>query len=114
MTFERLKEIILDTKIFKVRGSMSPPNNRVIFECKPVRIIVTRNESEIRYDQWLAWSFTLKGLTTNEFFTMLDDYFPQEDEDWVNTWVDVKFGTAQDWINFKSKWIRQEKIEELL
>lgn len=93
---------------------MSPPNNRVIFECKPLRIIVTSKESEVRFDHWLAWSFTLKGLSTKEFFVMLDDYFPQEDEDWSNTWVDVKFGTAQDWINFKAKWLRQEKLETLI
>ena len=114
MTFERLREILLDMDMFKMRGSMSPPNNRVIFECKPLRVIVTPRESEIKYDHWLAWSFTLKGLTTKELFAMLDEYFPQEDEDWSMTWVDVNFGTARDWINFKSKWLRVEKLEEII
>ena len=112
MTFERLREILLDMDIFKMRGSMSPPNNRVIFQCVPLRIIVTPNECEVRYDKWLAWSFTLKGLSTKEFFVMLDDYFPQEDE--IATWVDINFGDAKDWKAFKSKWIRAEKLEEIL
>jgi hypothetical protein len=114
MTFERLREILLDMDMFKMKGSMSPPNNRVIFECKPLRIIVTPRESDIMYDHLLAWSFTLKGLTTKELFVMLDDYFPQEDEDWSMTWVDVNFGTARDWKLFKSKWLRVEKLEEII
>jgi len=114
MTFEKLREILLDMDMFKMRGSMSPPNNRVIFECKPLRIIVTPRESKIKYDHWLAWSFTLKGLTTKELFAMLDDYFPQEDEDEIATWVDISFGDAKKWKAFKSKWIRAEKIEEIL
>jgi hypothetical protein len=114
MKFEKLREILLDMDMFKMRGSMSPPNNRVIFECKPLRIIVTPRESEIKYDHWLAWSFTLKGLSTKEFFVMLDDYFPQEDEDEIASWVDVSFGDSKKWKAFKSKWIRVEKLEEIL
>jgi hypothetical protein len=115
MTFERLREILLDMEIFKMRGSMSPPNNRVIFERKPLRIIVTPKESEVRYDHWLAWSFTLNGLTTKEFFVMLDDYFPQpDDEDVYPSWRDIDFGNAQDWINFKTKWLRHEKIDSMI
>ena len=118
MTFERLREILLDMDIFKMRGSMSPPNNRVIFECEPLRIVVTPKESEVRYDKWLAWAFTLKGLTTKEFFVMLDDYFPKEDEDAYMTWDSSDyfegFGDAKDWKAFKSKWIRAEKLEEIL
>jgi hypothetical protein len=114
MTFERLREILLDMDMFKIKGSMSPPNNRVIFECKPLRVIVTPSESKIKYDHWLAWSFTLKGLTTKELFAMLDDYFPQEDEDEIATWVDISFGDAKKWKAFKSKWIRAEKLEEIL
>jgi len=114
MTFEKLREILLDMDMFKIKGSMSPPNNRVIFECKPLRIIVTPRESEIKYDHWLAWAFTLKGLTTKELFAMLDDYFPQEDEDEIASWVDVSFGDAKKWKAFKSKWIRAEKLEELI
>ena len=114
MTFERLREILLDMEIFKMRGSMSPPNNRVIFERKPLRIIVTPKESEVRYDHWLAWSFTLNGLSTKEFFVMLDDYFPQPSEDEYPSWSDVDFGTHQDWTNFKIKWLRQEKIDSMI
>ena len=115
MTFERLREIVLDMGIFKMKGKMVPPNNRVIFERKPLRIIVTPKESEIRYDHWVAWTFTLNGLTTKEFFAMLDDYFPQpDDEDTYPSWRDIDFGTAQDWINFKAKWLRQEKLETLI
>ena len=115
MTFEKIREILLDMKIFKMRGSMSPPNNRVIFERKPLRIILTPKESEIRYDHWVAWTFTMNGLSTKEFFVMLDDYFPQpDDEDVYPSWRDIDFGTHEDWTNFKNKWLRQEKIEELI
>ena len=114
MTFEKLREILLDMDMFKIKGSMSPPNNRVIFECKPLRVIVTPRESEIKYDHWLAWSFWLKRLTTKELFEMLDEYFPQEDEDEIATWVDVSFGDAKKWKAFKLKWIRAEKLEEIL
>ena len=114
MTFERLREILLDMDMFKMRGSMSPPNNRVIFECKPLRIIVTPRESEIKYGHWLAWSFNLKLIDIKELFKMLDDYFPQEDEDYTDTWFDVEFGDAKDWKAFKSKWLRAEKLEELI
>lgn len=114
MTYEKIREILLDMGIFKIRGTMSPPNNRVIFERKPLRIIVTPKESEIKYDHWTAWSFTLNGLTIKELFVMLDDYFPQPSEDEFPSWSDVDFGTAQDWINFKNKWSRNEKLETLL
>ena len=120
MTFERLREILLDMDIFKMRGSMSPPNNRVIFECKPLRIIVTPNECEIMYDHLLYWTFNLKRINTKELFTMLDEHFPQEYEfDSGMTWhstisVDLGFGDINKWKSFKSKWIRAEKLEEIL
>ena len=38
MTFEKIREILLDMKLFRMRGSMTPPNNRVIFEHKPLKI----------------------------------------------------------------------------
>ena len=114
MTFEKIREILLDMKLFRMRGSMSPPNNRVIFEHKPLKIIVTPTESQIMVDNYLQWSFTLKGLSLKELFVMLDDYFPQPDEEYEYTWVHIEMGNAQDWINFKTKWLRQEKLEELI
>jgi hypothetical protein len=38
----------------------------------------------------------------------------KEDEDEIATWVDISFGDAKKWKAFKSKWIRAEKIEEIL
>ena len=119
MTFERLREILLDMDIFKMKGSMSPPNNRVIFECKPLRIIVTPKESDIMYDHLLYWTFNLKRIATKELFAMLDEYFPQENEDYDMTWSsmvepDLGFGDADKWKAFKTKWTREEKLEELI
>ena len=124
MTFEKLREILLDMGIFKMKGSMSPPNNRVIFQCASLRIIVTPNECQVMYDHLLYWTFWFKKLTTKELFVMLDEYFPQEDEDssmiWSSmTWSsmvepDLGFGDADKWKAFKSKWIRAERLEELI
>ena len=119
MTFEKLREILLDMGIFKMKGSMLPPNNRVIFECIPLRIIVTPNECEVMYDHLLYWTFNLKRIATKELFAMLDEYFPQENEDYDMTWSsmvepDLGFGDVDKWKAFKSKWIRAEKIEELI
>jgi hypothetical protein len=123
MKFEKLKEILLDMDIFKMKGSMSPPNNRVIFECIPLRIIVTPNECEVMYDHLLYWTFNLKRISTKELFVMLDEYFQQEDKDYT-MWSSMPwssmvepglgFGDADKWKSFKSKWIREEKIEELI
>jgi len=125
MRFEKLREILLDMDIFKMKGSMSPPNNRVIFECvQPLRIIITPNECQVMYDNLLYWTFNLKRITTKELFEMLDGHFPQEDEDssmiWSSmTWSsmvepDLGFGDADKWKAFKSKWIRAERLEELI
>ena len=114
MTYEKLREILLDLKIFKMRGTMKPPNSRVIFEHKPIRIIVTPKESSIMIDGYEHWAFTLKGLTTKDLFVMLDDYFPQPHDEFEFTWTHIDFGNSQDWINFKTKWLRQEKIETLI
>ena len=123
MKFEKLKEILLDMDIFKMKGSMSPPNNRVIFECIPLRIIVTPNECQVMYDHLLYWTFNLKRIATKELFAMLDEYFQQENEDYTMwssmPWSsmvepDLGFGDVDKWKAFKSKWIREEKIEELI
>jgi hypothetical protein len=55
---------------------------------------------------------------------MLDEFFPQEDEDYDMNWSsmpwssmvepDLGFGDVDKWKAFKSKWIRAEKIEELI
>jgi hypothetical protein len=124
MKFEKLREILLDMGIFKIKGSMSPPNNRVIFECIPLRIIVTPNECEVMYDHLFYWTFSLKRITTKELFVMLDEFFPQEDEDYDMNWSsmpwssmvepDLGFGDTDKWKAFKSKWTREEKLEELI
>ena len=113
MTFERLKEILLDMDIFEMRGSMSPPNNRVIFTCKHLRIIVTPKEGQIMNDDVLTWTFNLKRINTKELFKMLED----EDSSMIwssMTWDDLEFGDAKDWKALKSKWLREEKLEEIL
>jgi hypothetical protein len=72
----------------------------------------------------LYWTFWFKKLTTKELFEMLDEYFPQEDEDSSMIWSsmpwssmvepDLGFGDVDKWKAFKSKWIRAERLEELI
>jgi hypothetical protein len=114
MTFDRLKSILVDMNMFTIKGTMKPPNNRVIFDSDPLRIVVTPQESKIIIDGHFDWTFYLKHLTTKDLFRMLDEYFPHHDQTYSWTWVDKGFYSSEEWNNFKTKWLREEKIETFI
>jgi len=111
MTIEQLSEI-LDYLGFVKKGKLAAPNFRVVFNYASLRIVVTRDRGEVFQFQNRDWTFTLKGIKSEDLFNMLDDYFDDNEESIYSPKITIN--KEESYESFRTRTIREEKLKELI